>query len=487
MPGEPAEQPLLHGVRGMIVRAAWAAGLVAIALIALVASIQLGRLLASVVGRWPGGAGGAGILTVTVFVAVASVLIALPYLQMVRRRSPLTMLAFGLALTAAVRVAAVILIEAPVPVDGVDYQAMAIQIANGSCCGAERSPGLPMLLAGPYAAFGPVGVVHETLNLLAGVAGGWLVYAIVRTESDAEAAAAGLIAYALIPSLVLLTPVLLTETIFTTIVLAAIRALQLAARLPRPWLMAAIGGLLLAASQYVRQLAPLLLPVALAMALLGLASLRRGATVAATVLLAFAIGVLPIAAHNLQAHGELSIASSSFSGALLYIGTDRPTVGRISPKLARDIRTLPGADQWERSKTAERIAMQRIADDPVAFARLAVRKFPIMWGNDEAGVRYAFSRAELRRPLGASLLLMSQIAYLAVVLGALAGLWMARRRPSPTALAIALLVVGTIALHLFVEVKPRYHVWLIPLLLVIAAPAIDAALSRLPGRRVLSA
>lgn len=486
MPGEPAEQPRPHGVRSMIARAAWGAGLAGMALIALLALVQLGRLLASVVGRWPGGAGVAGILAVTAFVAVASVLVALPYLPLARRRSPLATLTFGLALTAAVRLAVVILIEAPVPVDGVDYQAMAIQIANGSCCLAERSPGLPMLLAGPYAVFGPAAAVHETLNLLAGVAGGWLLYAIVRTEFDADAAAAGLIAYALIPSLALLTPVLLTETVFTTIVLAAVRALQLAARLPRPWLMAALGGVLLAGSQYVRQLAPLLLPVALGMPLLGHASLRRGATVAATVLLGFVVGVLPIVAHNLEAHGELSFASSSFSGALLYIGTDRHTVGRISPELARDIRTLPGADQWERSKTAERIAMQRIADDPVAFARLAARKFPIMWGNDEAGVRYAFSRAELRRPLGASLLLMSQIAYLALVLGAIAGLWMARRRLSPTVVAIALLVVATIGLHLFVEVKPRYHVWLIPLLLVLAAPAVGGGVSRLTGRRALS-
>jgi 4-amino-4-deoxy-L-arabinose transferase-like glycosyltransferase len=469
----------------VVAHAAWGAGLAGIGLIALVALIQLGRLLGAVVSRWPDGAGGGGIMAVAAFMVVASGLIALPVLPPGRRRSPLTMLVFGLALTAAVRLAVVILIEAPVPVDGVDYRAMAIQIATGSCCGPERSPGLAMLLAGPYAVFGPIGAVHETLNLLFGVVGAWLLYAIVRAESNAETAASALIAYALIPSLALLTPVLLTETVFTTLVLGAIWAVRLAARLPRPWLLAALGGVLLACSQYVRQLAPLLLPAALVMPLLGHASLRRGAGVAATVLLSFVIGVLPIVAHNLQAHGELSIASSSFSGALLYIGTDRQTVGRISPKLARDIRTLPGADQWERSKTAERIALQRITDDPVAFGRLAARKVPIMWGSDEAGVRYAFSRAELRRPLGASLLLMSQIAYLAIVLGALAGLWLARRRLSPAVVAIALLVVGTIALHFFVEVKPRYHVWLIPLLLVLAAPAMGWVLSRLPSRRWL--
>jgi 4-amino-4-deoxy-L-arabinose transferase-like glycosyltransferase len=474
-------------VRSVITRAGWGAGLAGITLIALVAFIQLGRLLGSVVSRWPGGAGAGGILAVTAFVVVAGVLIAMPSWAPGRWRSPLTMLVFGLALTAAVRLALVILIEAPVPVDGVDYRAMAIQMANGSCCAAERSPGLPMLLAGPYAAFGPIPAVHEAINLLAGVVGGWLLYAIVRAESDADTAAAALIAYGLIPSMALLTPVLLTETVFTTLVLGAIWAVRLAAGLPRPWLMAALGGVLLAGSQYVRQLAPLLLPGALVVPLLGHPSLRRGAAVAATILLAFTVGVLPIVAHNLQAHGELSIASSSFSGALLYIGTDRQTVGRISPELARDIRTLPGADQWERSKTAERIALQRITDDPIGFARLAARKVPIMWGTDEAGVRYAFSRAELRRPLGASLLLMSQIAYLAVVLGALAGLWMARRRLSPTVVAIALLVVGTIGLHFFVEVKPRYHVWLIPLLLVLAAPVIGWVLSRLRGRRALRA
>lgn len=463
-------------------RTVWAAGLAGLTLISLAATVQLGRLLAAQVRRWPAGAGPGGAAVLIGFVVLAVVLVALPHSPAGHRRSPRSLLAFGLVLTFAVRLVVVALIESPLPVDGVAYREMAVGILNGACCFDERPSGLPMALALPYAVSGPVDAVHEALNVLAGVAGGWFLYAIVRVEWNDRAAAAALAGYALTPSLALLTPVLLTETLFTTLVLGSLYAAQRAASGPRPWLAAAYAGVLVAASQYVRPFAPLLLPAVLLLPLLTYPTLRHGAAVAALICLALGVGVLPIASHNLEAHHDLSISSSSFGGATLYIGTTAETNGRTSSALATEIRTLPGSDQWERSKTAQRIAIRRILDDPASFAALALRKFPIMWGNDEEGARFAFSRLELRRPLGATLHLISQAAYLAIVVGALAGLWMMRPRLSPMVVAIAFLVVGTIALHTFVEVKPRYHAWLIPLFLVLAAPALDAALRRLGNR-----
>jgi hypothetical protein len=74
--------------------------------------------------------------------------------------------------------------------------------------------------------------------------------------------------------------------------------------------------------------------------------------------------------------------------------------------------------------------------------------------------------------MGASLLLMSQSAYVAIVLGAVGGMWLMRRRPPAVVLMIALVTLAAIGLHAFVEVKPRYHLWLIPLFLIVAAPSL---------------
>ncbi|HEX5579200.1 MAG TPA: hypothetical protein VFY43_06010 [Candidatus Limnocylindria bacterium] len=456
--------------------------MVGLGAIGAVAVVELGRLLLAVVERWPAGAGAIGMTAYVAFLAGAAILVALPYLLPAGRRIDALLLALGLSLTVAVRLAAMTLIDAPLPVDGVDYRQVAISFADGGCCFAERAPGLSLALAIPYAMFGPEIVVHETLNLAAAGIGGWLVYAIVRTEWRARAAASALIAFALTPSLALLVPVLLTETLFITLVLGVLRAVQLAVRREAGWLAPLAAGAMLAAAQYVRPLAPILLPAAAAVPLLEAPSLRRGTAIAGAITLAFAVGVLPIVAHNLEAYGDPSIASSTFGGALLYVGTTQETDGRISSRLADEIRTMPGANQWERSQRAQRIAIDRILDDPAAFTGLVLRKFPIMWGNDEEGVRFAYSRAELSRPLGASLLLMSQSAYVAIVLGAIGGLWLTRRRPPAVVLMIAIVIVGAIGLHALVEVKPRYHAWLIPLFLIVAAPLLARLGERLASR-----
>lgn len=454
----------------------------AAALVALVAVVQLVRLVALVAQRWPHGPGPVGLLAVVVLAALAAAAMTAPFLRELDHVRPATWLIVGLALAAGLRLLAAALIDAPLSVDAAAYRQMALDALGGQCCFGDRSPGLPIVLVPLYGWLGAVPAAHEAVNLVAGVAGGWLVFAIVRDEWDGRAAASALIGYALLPSLVLFTPVLLSEPLFTTIVLGMVRAIQLAARRSSPFVAAAVAGVLIAAAQYVRGLAPVLLLAAGVTLLIRVQPWRRAAMALGLMLAAFFLAASPIVVHNLQAHGELSIDSSSFLGNTLYIGTSQASDGRITPWLLHQISRLPGDDQWQRSQAAGRIGMRRVARHPLGFARLAVRKFPIMWGNDEEGVRFALSRAALQRPVGATLLLESQLAYATIAVGALVGFWLLRRRPGTVAIAVAVLLLATIGAHTFVEVKPRYHFWLIPLFTVMAAPALGWGLRQLGGR-----
>jgi hypothetical protein len=466
-------------LRDVVARALTWLALAGMALIAGGAAIQAARLVFATARRTSTGPGLAGLAIVTLFALLAALTVFAPYLVRRDRWSPRAWLGAGLLLTAAVRLVTVLLIDAPLTVDGADYRQIAIGIMNGICCFGDRSPGLPWLLAPGYALVGPVATVHELINLVAAVVGGWLLYRLVEQEWNGRAAASALGAYALMPSLALFTPVLLTEPVFTTVVLAMLWTVLRATRDPRPWTAAVGSGLLIAAAQYIRALGPLLLAGAVLMVALAVRRWPRAAGIAAVMVLAFAAGMLPMVAHNVRAHGAWSIATSSFGGNVVYIGTSRQNDGRISTRLLRRIDALPGADRWQRGEVAQRIGMRRLFRHPAGFVALAVRKFPIMWSNDEEGVRFALSRPALKRPLGGTLLLASQLAYACLTVMALIGLWIVRRRPPILVAGIAVLLLATIGLHTLIEVKPRYHYWLIPLFAVLAAPAIDAGSRRL--------
>ena len=109
------------------------------------------------------------------------------------------------------------LVDSPIAPDGSAYQDLAVRVMDEGFFFANRPTGYPFLLA-PHQliALGNNHLAHELLNLAFALAGGWLLFDLVRPLAGRQAAILALIAYAIPPGLLLLTPVRLTDTVFAT-------------------------------------------------------------------------------------------------------------------------------------------------------------------------------------------------------------------------------------------------------------------------------
>ena len=391
-------------------------------------------------------------------------------------RSMLTrtqLLLLGLALLLAVRLSAVLLIQAPIAPDGASYEKTAVRVMGEGFFFWYRPTGYPFLLATTYQLLGRGTLSHELLNVAFAMAGGWLLFDLAGKTAGRQAAMVALVAYAIAPGLVLLTPVRLTDTIYATLVLAICwtgnRMLQGGV------LWGVIAGLVIAASQYVRPTGPLLLAAMLVASFALAATVRRWALPAAAMTLAFVIAMLPAFAYNFGTYGDLSPSTSSYGGWSLYVGTNQASNGDWNQADADFIHALPG-DLWDQSGQAGRLGLQRIASDPLGFAGLAVRKFAILWGKESFAVQYGMDFRLVGGPQGveAGVWLLAQLAWLAVITAA-AGALLAirnRARPDPVVVIAACIILAEALLHLFVEVKPRYRAHLEPLVVLIAASAV---------------
>lgn len=447
-----------------------AAGLLFLILVLAAASANLGAGLidATLTGaRRMGIVGWLGLVT---SLAGVSGVIGLGWLAARSRLTDRQLLLVGVVMIAAVRLVAVIAIDAAPRPDGIAYRELAQWLASGGCCFADRPTGYPALLALGYRLFGESAAVHEAINVGAAMVGGWIVWALVRPASGRLAAALALFAFAAIPTQVLLTPVLMTDVVYTTFILAVCWA---AVRMASGSLVAAVAaGVLLAGSQYIRPIAPALLPALAIVPLLWVRPARRSMLSLAVLGGSFLVTLAPVLVHNEIEHQDLSLSTSSYGGWSLFIGTDQQHNGRVNAEDITIIQALPGASLWDRSELAGSLAMRRVVDDPIGFAGLAVRKFPIMWGREDYGVDFAFNPTGQPRGVLAGLDLSAQLTYVPLVLLALASalaLLRSGRAPPPLAVVVIGIVICEAVVHTFLEVKPRYHAHTVPLFLLFAS------------------
>jgi 4-amino-4-deoxy-L-arabinose transferase-like glycosyltransferase len=368
-------------------------------------------------------------------------------------RLPSHRLLVGLLLAGGLRVAAVWLIETPLFGDYQSYHNLAVRISQGGDHWSNVPTGYSIVLAIPYALFGPQPVLGELLNVGFGVATAWLVYRLAHQMFGEPAGAAALFLFAIAPDQVLMTSVLATEPLYTFLVTVA------AAMLFMPRLAAAaVAGLALGASQYVRTTTMLIAPAFFAVIPL----LTRWRPRLLVVVVFFAIAVVPIIRHNVLAYDEWSISTSRRGAWSLLVGTNQQYSGAYNQKDVGD----PSIHQWsaEAARIAQAKAIQRITSDPVGFGGLAVRKFYSLWAGGDYAVWIAVPGGSQATRSGLSLI--SQAIWAAILVLATATAWRVRRHP---VVVLTLAVVTILVLvHTFVEVSPRYHASVVPLLCVLA-------------------
>ncbi len=392
----------------------------------------------------------------------------------------------GLSLVALIRIAIALVIDAPIDRDMVAYDSLAAQVLNDGRLFTDRPMGFPYLLAGSYAIFGRGALTGEALNILAALVGGVALWLLVRSAYRERSANVALYLYALWPAGALMTSVRLTETTYTVSLLLAVLAVTQQARLARRRDHALVGALL-AVSQYFRPTSLFLLPAFLLATWPGAVGRRRVLLGAMTVALAFLAVMLPVVEYNRRAHGELSVSTSAYGGWSLWVGANQEHGGRWNPADWEALFQLTEGTVWDDSKAAGPLGVQRIRDDPVGFALLSVDKFHTMWGSEAYGVDFAVASRSAALPEYTFLTLISQIFYAVVTVAAALALIARRQSLDQLGLLIVTVTLTVALMHIFVEVRDRYHAYLVPLFIALASDWIarQRAVSATEGNQIL--
>lgn len=444
-------------------------GLVALGLIALVATARLGVVLDA---SWAGIGDSSGFrsfflaaLWLALIVAGLTVVRRLPDAGL-RRWMPMAPLLF----LVAVRAAIIPVVETPLPNNNDPFflHELAVGVLDGgNPLVAHRPMGFSTMLAGLYAVFGVHPWLGEVLNLGLALIAGWMLHRLVLTTWDLRAAAAAVTVYALVPSQILLVTTLYTETAYSAFLMAAL-ALAAGAVASRGLLVAIAAGAVLAFAQYVRPVSQAFLPVFVAIPFVSGLRASRAAILGAVIGASFLVVLVPIAVHNLSTHGDLSLSTSSYGGWSVFVGANQEQNGMFNRDDQAILRSTEGS-VWERSEILGREGVARITADPRGFVELAARKFRILWGDDTYAVGAALPALAATDPLRPAILLTSQAVYAGLCVAATIGLWRHRRRAAPATLLLAGVVVTIAVAHTVVEVQPRYHAYVLPLLCALAA------------------
>ncbi len=461
-----------HMTRRLLV---WA-GIVLFGLIALTATLQALQVLGMAASRLADPVVQVGLgLTVAFLGAVAFLVVASGrWASASPRRESLAIWA-GLALVVAVRVAVALLIDAPVDRDMRYYDESAAGFARGECCFLTRPVGYPLLLAGAYVLIGRGALAGEILNIGAALAGAIVLAAVVRRAFNGPAAAVTVVLYALWPAGALMSSARMAETVYTSQLLFAVGAAVMGGT-AASW--GLITGAILGASQYVRAISVAFVPVFLLVRLVRRPAPRRSAVLSmAGVVVGFVLVLGPVVWHNWHAHGELSVSTHSYGGLSVWQGSDQASGGRFSLETWAAYPHLSSGDLWEDGKVAARLGWQRIADDPGAFLALQLRKFPFTWGSEDYGVLFGVGASAPTEPRHTFPSLAGQVFYAVVTVTAFLTLLVRRGLPldALTSLAIGTSLT-TAGIHFFLEARERYHMYVVPLLMAVAAVGLIRAM-----------
>ena len=347
-------------------------------------------------------------------------------------------------------------------------------------------PGYSFFLAGFYLLLGAGVEVARYANLLAGVLTVPVVYLIgARLLGPREGLVAALLA-AISPSLILWTPVLLSETFFTLLfglaLLFVVDTLRGGGRLIG--VEAALAGAAIGLAVLTRGQALVLLPVAIVWWRLSGASSGATLTAGALATLATLLVLTPWALRNLNTFDEPVLLSTNF-GYNLRIGHAPYSNGRfVDPVDLYEL--IDEGENLELTLNSEgtRLAVDYVLDNPGRELDLTWAKMRWLWSPDTDVVLWldSFGRTPVDGTTSSLLQWLVRAGHwlvLALLLPAVVALTPRHR----AVVLAALLALGWTAVHVVFFGEPRYHLPLLPLLLPLAAAGGLALWDRLPTRR----
>jgi 4-amino-4-deoxy-L-arabinose transferase-like glycosyltransferase len=349
-----------------------------------------------------------------------------------------------------------------------------------------RPPLYPGVLATVWLASGSenlqaVRVVQILMALLATA----LVYALGARVYGAPAGRWAAAIYWLYPSFIFFNFLVLTETLFTLLLVAFVLlavVLVQGARTP----IAAACGLSLGLAALTRSIlwpVPLVLCPLLFVLIRGSRSRRLG--LALLVFAGYAAVVAPWAIRNSRLQGVLTIVDT-MGGMNLRMGNyeftpdDRmwDAVSLTGEKswirgLSSDRPDLP-MTEGRKEKWAQRKALEYMREHPGVTLRRSVIKFADFWGIERefiAGLQNGFYAPPQWFQIAGSAAIV--LAYVLVVITGTAGIWLAAPEDRRMQIVLLLPVVVIMGAHSIVFGHSRYHLPLIPIFAIYSAAVLE--------------
>lgn len=355
--------------------------------------------------------------------------------------------------------------------------------------------GYSTFLGGFIRLFGASPMLAPFVNLALTVISGVFIYILcLRWRGLKTAAAAGLL-WALCPSKALFNAQVLSEPLYTCLILLFLLIitemhLRLSGQRKELWLWALcalVCGVVLTAINAARPIAavPLIAFFIWVLVLRSdeLSDRRRWAAWALFALLLCA--GYSMTSRLWQSHVEEVLGEEpAFNyGYSVCVGFNTDEEGSFGSYSVADMERFQnyyfgeGMSAPEAQEKMLEDAKARISSGNIDFPRLFANKIKTLLGNDEAGVYYLSS--SLSDTEYSVLAVLSNVYYYFIVIFALLGvfrLW--RANYCGTALILPMFVLGLSLAHMLVEVAGRYHYSIIPMLIMLAAFAVDEQFRR---------
>ncbi|MDE0039585.1 MAG: hypothetical protein OXU77_18810 [Gammaproteobacteria bacterium] len=377
--------------------------------------------------------------------------------------------------------------------DFLTFHKQAASLADGDVAAllGSKSPATVAYYGAFHAVFGSSYVTNYLAGALAWSAGALGLYKAVMAWAMDERSARVVCAYvALYPSFVAFAVVPSSEAIMFLLTGLGVWFVALGVRSSgwRRARFAALVGLTIGLMYTARMNSLLLLlPCGVVLATVGLPEFRRGAgrqllpTIATITALVAAFVIVVTIFGSLCAfkEGQFRIRPSPWSEGLLLMGTNTETLGGYN----RADLVLAGYDSQDpdvRARApavAREMAFDRVTRDIPRFLSFALTtKTERLWDKERSLSHWSIGDTEQREkvsyPLRGAAIFAGDSAYRIVFLLFLGFLILQVRRPT-TAVMLGGVVLLLSLPHIFIEVQPRYHVPMIPFMIVALAILLD--------------
>lgn len=374
-------------------------------------------------------------------------------------------------------------------VDEQQYSALAgnILAGHGFAWGPNeptsiRPPLYPAMLAGVWTVAGPRNLpAVRALQIVFALASCAVVYLIGARAFDRRVGLWAAAVWWCYPSFVFFNFLVLTETLFTLLLLVFVLLAIALVQSPRP-LTALACGVALGLSALTRSvLWPLPLLLCPLLAFLIEAPLSRRLVLPLVLLAGYAAVITPWAVRNTRLQQTITIVDT-MGGINLRMGNYEYTPDdRMWDAVAMSgdrnwvhgfTTEKPGQEVTEgrKDKWAQRKAIEYMAAHPLVTVRRDLIKFADFWGLERefiAGVSGGFFSPPRAFAIAGSVLIV--IGYVGVAVLGAAGMWLAAPPDWRIHVLLLLPVVITTGAHTLVFGHSRYHLPLMPLFVVYAA------------------